>query len=183
MKNGYYGSTRIILRQSFEMLMIGKCSEYDRSLLKIWKDNKAHITHVWNYLDKKKLKKEEFKKFYHEELCKFTHHTSLSQQYFLLPTEDTKEFIDKLKKSGFYMDYHHTLDLIFVLENMLFHLSNILHNKTKRWYLGYEKDPFGDYLEIRECKKEYIKLKNSCSIMSVTFYDYCISNYNCIELY
>ncbi len=158
MKKGYYGSTRIILRQSFEMLMIGKCCEYDKQLQKIWESNDAQMKNVWAYLKNKNKKYKQLKNLY-QELCKFTHHTTFSQQAFRIPKDNKKELIGELTKSDYLENYLYTLDLLFVLENMLFHLSNMFHNKVRKWYFGYEKDPWGDFIKIRKLKKEYLELK------------------------
>lgn len=188
LKKGYYGSARILLRQCFEMLIIAKYSEYNKKIIKKWKNanrdriimrdilnelNKADLSAMWG------------------DLCKFVHATPYAQQFPLfigLANEDKipkKEFKEWIKEGDFILNMFHTLDLFFIILNMLFHLDLKMDKKTGRFYLGYPKDPCGDYFKIRNIKarfrglaKEYFKemekyaKKNGIKKIKNTIYEY-----------
>jgi len=171
LKDGYYGSARVLLKQSFEMLMIAKCSEYNKNLREKWVKGEAQMKHVWNFLNNKEKKNilSNLRDLY-KKLCKYTHSTPLSQQPLRLPRNllsspdinknDVREELTKwIEKTEFIQHMQYTLDLFFVILNMLFHFNNIFHGKVRRFDFGYYKDRLGHYIKIRKIKDQFKELK------------------------
>ncbi|MFA5412445.1 MAG: hypothetical protein WC350_03830 [Candidatus Micrarchaeia archaeon] len=166
-ENGFYGSSRVLLRQNFEFLIISKYAELDNSIISRWKkknegkdrNNEINITNdVFNKLESKV-------RVYHLKdswvrLCDFCHATHFAQQPPLLPSFE--------KDSEHIPNAWYTLDLIFMTIVMSLHLTNILHTKARRFYLGYEEDPFGDYKKIRTMKKKIKKLISDYYMLNIS---------------
>ena len=95
LKKGYYGSARVLLRQMFEMLMIAKCSEFDKEVREKFVKEEAQMKDVWEFL-KKNQKKDALKelKEKYKELCKYTHATPASQQPLRLPSSYDKKAVE-----------------------------------------------------------------------------------------
>jgi len=149
LKKGYYGSARVLLRQSFEMLVLGKYCELYANERKSWKMGEASTAgRILNELKSKNKKVDELINLWKKELCKFTHATPFAQQppRFVINTE-------------FISDIKYTIDLFFIHLILLFHLNNIMHNKTRRFWFGYYKDEFGHYKNIKKLKNTFSKKK------------------------
>lgn len=162
-KNTLYGSARPALRQFFEALMISKFSEYDESLIRKWRSQKDEVTDrentislgndVFLPIEKRGKPTKELRATWRD-VNHFTHHTRWSQQMPRIWTTN-EERIAFLEKSTFLMNIVFTLDLLFMLLCMYNHLLiSHLGRKTYRWYMGYERDPFGLYKKERRYKEK-----------------------------
>lgn len=165
-KNGCYGSARVILRQFFEYLMVAKFSEFDKSIINKWETKTEEkiedkLTKNWqafqdeirlsrditNKLESKRKRVKALLRTWYQ-LCDLTHPSKYAQQVLRVPSKE-EEKIDWLKNTNFFGDTHWTLDLLFMLLCMNNHLLNSrLGKKAYRWYLGYPEDPLG------VCKRE-----------------------------
>jgi len=154
LRNGYFGSTRLIIRQNFEMLLIAKYAEIDPNLIKRWqskkegrdKINDINLTSdVFNKLNQK-VKTDKLKEMW-ALLCSLSHATTFAQQ----PVIN----YPKKEASG---NWHHTLDLLFMSIQMSLHATNLLHAKAKGFYQGYPRDPYGDYIKINGIKNRIKEL-------------------------
>lgn len=155
LENTFYGSARVLLRQFFEFLIIGKFSEYDGGqIIKKWsnksrenRDNDISLSNdVLHKLDSKDLSavKEMWR-----ELSDMSHPTRYAQQVpYFLSSDIHAESMDK-----HYCNMHYTLDLFFMLLCMNYHL--LISNwgrKSRGWYFGYHKDPMNNWKLENEIK-------------------------------
>ena len=165
LENSFYGSARVLLRQYFEYLIMSKFSEFDNdNILEKWqtKSNDStkfniNLSHdILNKLTGKNIS--EIRKMW-KILSDATHPTKYAQQVpFVLTSGNSISWI----KENF-LNMHFTFDLFFMLLCMNYHL--LISNwgrKSRRWYMGYEKDPFGHWKiemkikeEIKSTTKEY----------------------------
>lgn len=165
LENSFYGSVRVLLRQYFEYLIVSKFSEFDDdNILKKWQaksnDNtkfNINLSHdILNKLTGKNIS--EIRKMW-KILSDASHPTKYAQQVpFVLTSENSVSWI----KENF-LNMHYTFDLYFMLVCMNYHL--LISNwgrKSRRWYMGYDKDPVGDWKieakikeEIKSTTKEY----------------------------
>lgn len=166
-KNTLYGSARVLLRQFLEMLLIGKCSEYDESLIELWESQTENSSsspkifvgrHVFRKLEEKGIDISELKKTW-KELCQCTHATKYAQQMLRVPIVNNssyKEEITKwIKETRLIPNLHYTLDLFFMLLCMNYHLLiGHLGKKAYRWYFGYTKDPLNSFEKEKKFKNE-----------------------------
>jgi len=159
LENAFYGSARVLLRQYFEYLIIGKFSEFDnKNIIMKW-EQKTNDTTKFNInlsndiLNKLKGKNvSEIRKTW-KLLSDMTHPTKYSQQVpFVLTALDKKSWI--LEN---FTNLHYTFDLFFMLLCMNYHLlTSDWGRKFRKWYMGYDKDPF-DYWKKEKQFKEKIK--------------------------
>ena len=160
LKDGYYGSARVLIRQALEMLLIAKLLEYKHEKRSKWSKADIRPNDVWEYL-KSTSRKEKLlilRSFYRE-LCKFAHHTPYSQQpiYFILSKTD--EALSKTVIKAI-INTAHTLDLLYITMCMYAHTLNILHRKVRGWYLGYHPDPLGVESILKQLKNKAKKIRN-----------------------
>ena len=174
LENSFYGSARVLLRQYFEYLIMSKFSEFDNdNILEKWqtKSNDStkfniNLSHdILNKLTGKNIS--EIRKMW-KILSDVTHPTKYAQQVpFVLTSGNSISWI----KENF-LNMHFTFDLFFMLLCMNYHL--LISNwgrKSRRWYMGYEKDPFGHWKiemkikeEIKSTTKEYYENNKECPI-------------------
>ena len=148
LKNGYFGSTRPILRQNFELQLIAKYADYDSTLIEKWlnkkegrdKLNEINLTRDIFIKLESKHDIAELKKMW-ATLCDLTHGTQYAQQK---PPSYTSDEAGIAEFESDIANVHQTLDLIFMILCMNMHLINLLHRKTRGFYFGYKHDPFGD---------------------------------------
>jgi len=164
-RNTFFGSARVLMRQFFEALIYAKYSEYDSKLIKIWnlikseEDPKGRISlgnDVFNELKKKGKRITALEKMWRE-LCRFSHPTAFSQQELRVPHTNGKKPEKEVLKwnisAGLFMNVEYTLDLLFVMLNMSFHLlTSHLGRKSSRFYFGYPEDPQGFSKRERKLK-------------------------------
>lgn len=138
LKKGLYGSSRVLLRQSFEFLIIGKfCALTNNDkVFKNWQEGKTV------YFGKEILKNinkpdtDEIKNFWIF-LCKFAHSTNVSQQVGINWEDDKNEI-------------KFTFGLIQILLECHYHLLNsiLLPNSIKSFVAYYDDNV------IKKCKSE-----------------------------
>ena len=170
LQHSFYGSTRVLLRQYFEYLIIGIFSEFDNgNIIKKWEQKtndttKFNINLSHDILCKLKGKDISAIQKTWKDLSDMSHPTKFSQQVpFVLTSIDTKSWMITNHTN---MEY--TFDLFFMLLCMNYHL--LISNwgkKSRRWYMGYDKDPMGDWKKekifkekIKSVIKEYYKANN-----------------------
>jgi|WetSurMetagenome_2_1015567.scaffolds.fasta_scaffold165391_2 hypothetical protein len=164
LKKGYYGSARVLLRQSFEMLIAAKYYENNIDRQE-WSDSYTKMGKIINHLKSKKKRIDSLELTYGE-LCKFTHATPYAQQLFRLPQLDSinqgsKEYEGAIDVyNDFYINMNYTYDLFFVNLCMLFHLNNRCHRRTRDFYMGYYKDALCSNGSIKELKQDFKNLKS-----------------------
>ena len=139
LKKGFFGSTRVLLRQSFEFLILGKfCAiTNNQKVFENWKDGKTV------YFSNEVLKKinnpniSEIKQFWIL-LCKYAHSTSTSQQI-NLSWDDNKK------------DINLTFTFIILLLDCHYHLLNsiLLPNAIKSFINYHDYDG-----SIKQCRNE-----------------------------
>ena len=154
LKNGYFGSTRLIIRQNFEMLLIAKYAEIDPNLIKRWqskkegrdKTNDINLTSdVFNKLNPT-VKTDKLKEMW-ALLCSLSHATTFAQQPVInYPQKEATA------------NWYHTLDLLFMTTQMSLHATNLLHTKARGFYHGYRRDPYGDYIKVNQTKDKIKRL-------------------------
>ncbi len=169
LENTFYGSARVLLRQFFEFLIIGKFSEYDDGrIVKKWgskstnsRENIINFSNdVLHKLDSKDVSA--IKEMW-QELSNVSHPTRYAQQIpYFLSSDLHQESLDKN-----YRNMHYTLDLFFMLLCMNYHLLINWGRKTRGWYLGYHKDPMNNWKLENEIKekikpaiREYFNINN-----------------------
>lgn len=168
LKQTLYGSARILLRQFFEALLIAKYSEQDASLTEKWKANvegKTNIKRisvnvdVLSKLEKKGIDVSELRKTW-KLLNLFVHSTPQAQQILRVPIverdSDGKE-VEKWRESSYLMpNVEYTLDLLFLLLCMNFHLLiSHLGRKARGYYFGYSKGPLNFYKRTKSLKNRH----------------------------
>lgn len=162
-QNTLYGSARPTLRQFFEALMIAKFSEYDRNLIVKWgsqkdgvrdRENEINLVKdVFIPIEKRGKPTKELRAAWID-FNHLTHHTRWSQQMPRIATND-EERTYFLKQSNFFKNTLFTLDLLFMLLCMYNHLLvSHLGKKASKWYMGYERDPYGLYNKEKRNKAE-----------------------------
>jgi len=166
LKEGLYGSARIILRQFFEGLLIAKYSEYDNTIITKWSTNHGKQ----DYKNEIKLKRDVFNKMkgiaetssleeFWVLLCNVSHSTKYAQQPLLVPKSegvglDRNETLKWIEDMHLIPNTEHTLDMLFVLLCMNFHLLiGYQGRRARRWWFGYQNDPYGSYMREKEYKK------------------------------
>ncbi len=168
-RHGYYGSARLLLRQGLEMLIISKYAEFDSKTMEKWKKrefgkdkvNETRLGEILNELHSKGSKVVELRKFW-AHLSTYAHASRYSQQSIGTFIYDDKPSIEEF--TTYFNEMHHTLDLAYALVVMENHLANKMSEKARRFYFGYEQDPFGDYQEVK-------KLKNKIKILISEYYN------------
>jgi len=163
LENSFYGSARVLLRQYFEYLIVGKFSEFDNGdILKKWQSKsndstKFNINLSYDILNKLTGKNiSEIRKIW-KLLSDISHPTKYAQQVpFVLLSGSSVSWLEES-----FRDIHYTFDLFFMLLCMNYHLLNSnWGRKSRRWYLGYDKDPVGHWkkeMKIKENIKSIIK--------------------------
>lgn len=161
-KSTLYGSARVVLRQFLEMLLIGKYSEYDKSLIELWESQTEDSSssprisvgrHVFRKMEKKGIDISELEKTW-KQLCQFTHATRYAQQMLRVP-KNKEETTKWIKETHLIPNLHYTLDLFFMLLCMNYHLlTSHLGKKAYRWYFGYARDPFNSFEREKKLKNE-----------------------------
>jgi hypothetical protein len=155
-KQTFFGSARVLLRQFFEGLLMAKYGEQDEVLVKKWgaiaegKGTSAQVSlsrDVFVKLEGNEVNISELRKTW-KSLNLFAHPTKYAQQVLRLPVvgeEDDEGTIEKWRKgSNLLPNVEYTLDMHFMLLCMNFHLlTSHWGRKTRRWYFGYDKDPYG----------------------------------------
>ncbi|MEM2160733.1 MAG: hypothetical protein QXN55_07260 [Candidatus Nitrosotenuis sp.] len=144
-ESGFHGSARVLLRQFFEFLLVGKFSEFDDgNILRKWEskinnNREFDINLSRDVLHKINPQKDiERLKTMWSTLSDVSHPTKYAQQ--IPPISPTGDQVEWLKLN--YVNIHFTLDLFFMLLCMNQHLlTNHWGRKTRGWYMGYHKDP------------------------------------------
>lgn len=177
-ENTLYGSARVLLRQFFEYLILGKFSEFNREIIfkwknKIEKDRRYDINLSNDALNKIPKNVVKLKELWRE-LCEMTHPTKYAQQVPRFPASTgkkrNKEIQQTRKATNFEPDVHYTLDLLFVLLCMNYHL--LISNwgrKSYRWYLGYYQDPMGIWKREKAIKSQSKALMHAYFIENKKF--------------
>jgi len=143
------------------MLLIAKYSEYNIRKRDRWIKGGISVKEVLRYINDTSRKQKLFPlKDFYLELSLFTHPTPYSQQPFLISKnlKITEENMRKLIEN-YLINSVYTIDLLFIIMVMYLHALNILHNKVRRWYLGYYEDPLGVEETIRKLKKDIKNIK------------------------
>jgi len=166
LENSFYGSSRVLLRQFFEYLIIGKFSEFDNgSIIQKW-ENKTEtgrefdISLTNDILNKIKNNRDVSQiESTWRILSTLSHPTKYAQQ---IPTYLSSE--DWMNNVNF-SNTHYTLDLFFMLLCMNYHL--LISNwgkKSRGWYFGYHRDPMNSWVrenflkdKIKITIKEYFE--------------------------
>lgn len=170
-ENGFFGSARVLLRQFFEFLIIGKFSEFDSgNLIHKWesktsnnKEFDINLSRDVLHIIRSKKDVGHLQKMW-KILSDFSHPTKYAQQ--LPPFSTSDDHLTWMKLS--YKNIHYTLDLFFMLLCMNHHL--LISNwgkKTSGWYMGYYKDPMGFWKREKNIKgktkttiKKYFQLND-----------------------
>lgn len=146
---GLYGSARPLLRQNFEALLIAKSSVLRPELIQRWGTAEEHRSPKTDI----KISQDVFRGLRTKrgidslhslwrEFNDLTHATPFSQQPIRVwQPESQEEMVDQYR--SLLGHTHHVLDHEFVLLNMRRHLLVHLNRKVRRFYFGYERDPFG----------------------------------------
>lgn len=174
-ENTLCGSARVLLRQFFEALLIAKYSDYDSSLIEVWKskteekDFKTEISlskHVLRKIEEKGKDISGLRKTWNQ-LNNFTHPTRYAQQLIRIPlvksNANKKEMKENFTKwiygSNLIPDTHLTLDLLFMLLCMNYHLLiGHLGRKAYRCDFGYPKDSFKSFINEKALKEKTKRL-------------------------
>lgn len=161
LENTFYGSARVLLRQFFEFLIIGKFSEFDSSnIIQKWESKmeesgREHdINLSQDIFNKIKMKKNisELQKMW-KILSDYSHPTKFAQQVPHFSTSD--DHFTWITEN--YGDIHYTFDLFFTLICMNYHLLNSnWGRKAKGWDFGHYRDSEGHWA-IEKYIKEKIK--------------------------
>jgi len=156
-EHGFYGSARVLLRQFFEFLIIGKFSEFDKgNIIQKWElktENNREFDlslsrDVLNILSKKKDISQIRKTW--KILSDFSHPTRYAQQ--VPPFSSQEDHLEWMKMS--YPNIHYTLDLFFVVLCMNYHLlTSNWGRKSRGWYFGYPKDSLGLWKREKKSKE------------------------------
>ena len=156
-ENTFYGSARVLLRQFFEFLIIGKFSEFDNNIVQKWESKTEGVRDFdinlsLDIFNKLKMKKDiSLLQKTWRMLSDLSHPTKYSQQ--MPPLSDIDDNLAWIKES--YPDIHHTLDLFFMLLCMNYHL--LISNwgrKGKGWDSGYYKDSVGVWKKEKIIKEK-----------------------------
>ena len=163
-RNSLYGSARPILRQFFESLILAKYADYEANLSRRWHaQNELTPPHklvspsrdVLSILADQGRPVQKLRETWRD-LCAMTHATRLSQQVLRVPApDDPKEFNESLKISNYFANTEYTLDLLFLILAMNFHLIRAhLAEGAKSWWFGNARDPYGSYKREKRLQKE-----------------------------
>jgi hypothetical protein len=170
-RNSLYGSARPILRQFFESLIIAKYAEQDPSLARKWhvQDESSHPSEqvslsrdVLGTLGKRGKEVSALRRTWRD-LCSMTHATRQSQQVLRVPDPaEPEEFEEYLRISDYSANTEYSLDLLFLVLAMNFHLiSDHLAKKADRWWFGNVKDSYGSYKREKQLKRSIKSLMKS----------------------
>ncbi len=175
-RNSLYGSARPTLRQFFESLIIAKYAELDPSLASRWHaqdestlpSKQVSLTRdVLSVLTRKGKEVGALRQTWRD-LCLMSHATRQSQQVLRVPDlNDPEQFEKYLEVSNYFGNTEYSLDLLFLMLVMNFHLIVAhLGRKAYRWWFGYVEDPFGSYKRERVLKKNIRLLINQYFVES-----------------
>lgn len=173
-KQTMFGSARALLRQFFEGVCIAKYSECDvAALARKWQDVSEHggpeesislSNDVFRKLKTNGIDVSALKVTW-KRLNLYTHSTKYAQQIPRvspaknLDDENDEERREKIKQwteLEVRANTEFTLDLHFMLLCMNYHLlTSHWGRKTRRWYFGYEKDPYGQYRREKQLKSKH----------------------------
>ncbi len=150
-KNGYFGSARVLARQCFETLIYAKYSWLDKSMAtkysnkKVGYDQSNNLT--INYVFKSLGQKKGSLQTKYSKLCDFDHPTIYSQQLplSLESVEEKRYFIDLIS---------YTTDLLFTLMLMNLHFLNLVNRQTRGVCFGYYDDVPGKSARIKKLKTD-----------------------------
>ena len=137
LKNGYYGSARVLLRQSFEMLMIAKYTEYDLKARIAWQNkDEIRMGNILSFIRDNGKETNKLQEIW-KELCKYTHGTSSAQEFIrLVYVEDKEKLIEEIEKihqiTEFSPNLSYTFDLFFVSLNMLLECTPESRHQVKQ---------------------------------------------------
>lgn len=150
-RNTFYGSARLVIRQFFEALVMAKWSILERTLVDRWalkdfavgKENEINLT--WDIFDKLKKRKRrvsELRKMW-AVLSDYSHPTRYSQQPLRTPNaKNPAEMAKFATESGLFPQTECTLDLLFVMLVMNYHLLAKHVGKMIRTHSpDFESDP------------------------------------------
>jgi hypothetical protein len=169
-RNTFYGSARLVIRQFFEALVMAKWSILERNLVDRWelkdfaagKENEINLT--WDIFDKLKKRRKrvsELRKMW-AALSDYSHPTRYSQQPLRTPNAKNLAEIAKFAaKSHLFPQTEYTLDLLFVMLVMNYHLLAEHVGKTIRSRSpDFESDPASYHEHESKLKLECDSLFN-----------------------
>jgi hypothetical protein len=163
-RNTFYGSARLVIRQFFEALVMAKWSMLERTLVDRWelkdfaagKENEINLT--WDIFDKLKKRRRrvsELRRMW-AVLSDYSHPTRYSQQP--LRTPDAKNPAEMAKfatESDLLPQTEYTLDLLFMMLVMNYHLLAEHVGKMIRTYSpDFESDPDSHHEHESKLKRE-----------------------------
>lgn len=182
-RNSLYGSARPIIRQFFESLVFAKYAEVDPRLARRWRlqDESSRPSEqvslsgdVLNVLEKRGIRVEALKRTWRD-LCAMSHATRESQQVLRAPDPlKPDQFEEYLRISNYRANTEYSLDLLFMMLAMNFHLiDSHLAKKADRWWFGQLEDPYGSYKRVKKLRDEIVSstkayLKESSRFPSAT---------------
>lgn len=168
-ESSFYGSARVILRQFFEFLIIGKFSEYDNgNIIRKWESKTSEnrefdisLSRDVLHVIRSKKNIDHLQKTW-KTLSDMSHPTKYAQQ--VPPFSSADDHLSWMKLS--YQNIHFTFDLFFMMLCMNHHLlTQHWGRKSRGWYMGYHKDPVGFWQREKNIKektkttmKEYFQL-------------------------
>ncbi len=171
-RGSLYGSARPIIRQFFESLIIAKYAEHDPELAKKWQDQDESSRRadqvslsgdVFNSLERHGKEVKALRATWRD-LCAMSHATRQSQQVLRVPDPDKPEdFEEQLRISSYSANTEYTLDLLFLMLAMNFHLIVAhLAKKADKWWFGRVEDSYGS-------RKREVELKNQVAPLIAKF--------------
>lgn len=176
-ESGFYGSARVLLRQFFEFLIIGKFSEFDNGkIIRKWELKTSNNREFDISLSRDILhiiglqKNIDYLQKTWKTLSDLSHPTKYAQQ--VPPFSSSDDHLAWIKIS--YTNIHYTLDLFFMLLCMNHHLlTSNWGRKTRGWYMGYYKDPIGIWKREQNIKektkttmKEYFHINEKYNVIN-----------------
>jgi hypothetical protein len=154
-RNTLYGAARPIFRQCFESALMAKFAEINPDLAKRW-DKQTEFSRgaeqvmisrdVLSILEARGKKVESLRVTW-QDLCAMTHATRQSMQMLRAPDpDDPVQFEEYLKASNYFSHVEYSLDMLFLMLVMNYHLIvNHLAKKADRWWFGNIQDPYGSF--------------------------------------
>jgi hypothetical protein len=163
-RNTFYGSARLVIRQFFEALIMAKWSILDRTIVERWQlkdlaagfENEINLTSdIFDKLRKRRRRVFELRKMW-AVLSDYSHPTRYSQQPLRTPNAGKPDEIAKFAaESDLFPQTEYTLDLLFVMLVMNYHLLAEQIGKIIRSHSpDFEGDPDSQYENETELKRE-----------------------------
>jgi hypothetical protein len=177
-RNTLYGSARLVIRQFFEALIMAKWSILDKTMVDRWQlkdlgagfENEINLTSdIFDKLRKRRKRVVELKKMW-AVLSDYSHPTRYAQQPLRTPNAKNLDEIAKIAtESDLFPQTEYTLDLLFVMLVMNYHLSAEQVGRIIRSHSpDFESDPDSHYKDESKLKREcgslfdqYFRLNNA----------------------